>query len=500
MSATASAATADGFGARLRDWHEGFQPGERAKRAGAIAGLAAFGAFWGLAVGVGGVATLILCATFIACVFILRDFRVGVVLLIAIMPISQSYVFPHEMFGITGMNPLNLVMAATLVVLAMRVAGDGTLSHLAPRPLVWLYLVPLVVAGILGAQHAGEIPSVFRDEEMIYFTDAPGYLRDMLMKPMLFVIYALMVSVAVQRSIRPERFVTPVVFSVWIMACVVLGFTAMAGVSLSQLAGEYSRSFFSAVGMHANDLGRLYAVAYALLLFVWDRTDHIGVKTVMFFAMGVVVMALLLTFSRGAFLGFILVNLAYLVSRRSAKTMLLAAVLVPFALVFMPGAVVDRVTFGFDEGAEGISNGRMAEIWLPLIPEVSNSPWWGNGLGAVMWSAPMQAGLLPAVAHPHNAYLEALLDVGVVGLVLLIAFWIVTWRDFRRLARDPRLTPELQGFFEGAAAGLIAFLVAGFAGSSLLPAPEQAFLWLAVGMMYGIRRKLAPREPKARKA
>src|SRR5205085_7281919 len=282
-----------------------------------------------------------------------------------------------------------------------------------------------------------------------------GYLRDMLMKPMLFVIYALLVSVAVQRSEKPERFITPVVISVWIMACVVLVFTAMAGVSLSDLAGEYSRQFFSALGMHANDLGRLYAVAYALLLFVWDRTTHIGVKTMMLFAMGVVVLALLRTFSRGAFLGFILVNIMYLVRRGSARTLLAAALLLPIALVFMPGAVVDRVICGFDGGAEAVSNGRVDEIWMPVIPELFKSPIWGNGLGAIMWSAPMQAGALPSVAHPHNAYLEVILDLGFAGLLVILAFWVKSFRDFRRLAHDQRLTPEPLGFSEGASARLL---------------------------------------------
>ena len=78
----------------------------------------------------------------------------------------------------------------------------------------------------------------------------------------------------------------------------------------------------------------------------------------------------------------------------------------------------------------------------------------------------------------------------VTGLVLLVAFWIFIWRRCRGFGRDARLNPDLQGFFEGAAAGLFAFLVTGIAGSSLVPVPAQAFLWLAVGMMFGMRRKL----------
>ena len=53
------------------------------------------------------------------------------------------------------------------------------------------------------------------------------------------------------------------------------------------------------------------------------------------------------------------------------------------------------------------------------------------------------------------------------------------------------LKPELQGFYEGGAAGVLAFLAAGFAGASLAPVAAQGFMWLAVGVMFGVRFKLA---------
>jgi len=493
--AVATHAPRIGFNARPRDERPAFSLDSRTRRVLAIAGLVAFGAAWGAAIAFAGVAAAIVCVTLIACAFCVRDFRIGVMLLVVIMPISQSYVFPHEMFGITGLNPLNLVMVATFTMMVMRTAGEGTLARLVPRPLAWLYLLPLAFGALIGAPHSGEIPAIFRDLELIFFDNAFGYVRDMALKPATFVVYALMISVAVARSEKPEALLVPMLASVAAMAAVVLVFIALAGISISQLSGMYARQFLSSLGMHANDLGRLYAVAYALLLFMWDRTDRIGMKTVTLFAMGAVVLALLLTFSRGAFFGFILVNVIYLLSRRQGKTLGLAVVLIPIGLYFTPGAVWDRVTMGWGQGADTISAGRVDSIWLPLLPDLWQSPIWGNGLGAILWSKAMLTGQIFQVSHPHNAYLEVLLDLGVVGLAMVLAFWIITWKDFRRLSRDPRLAPELQGFFEGAAAGLLSFLVAGMAGSSLLPAPEQAFLWLAVGMMYGVRKKLAPRVP-----
>jgi hypothetical protein len=103
-----------------------------------------------VAVGVGGVAAVIFCLVVVAAIFCLRDFRAGVAILIVIMPISQSYMFPHAMFGLTGLNPLNLLVAVTLASLVMRTAGEGTVRGFVPRPLTWLYICRCSSAGSWG--------------------------------------------------------------------------------------------------------------------------------------------------------------------------------------------------------------------------------------------------------------------------------------------------------------------------------------------------------------
>lgn len=476
---------------RVRDWIETVEFSDRTRRLAAIAALVALGAVWGAMVGVLGMMALLLCVSIFAVILCVRDFRFGVALLIAIMPISQSKMFPREMFGVTGMNPLNLLMAATLGALFMRSLGDGTWKHFLPRSIAVLYILPLTMGAALGVFHVEEIPKAFYDYDLIYFTNAFGYVRDMWGKPLTFVCYALLVAAAVERSEHSERFITPMVISVLVMALLAVGFVLVSGVSISALSGVYARHFFSDLGMHANDLGRLYATAYALLLFVWDRTEGNGKKSLLLGAMFLTFVALVLTFSRGAFLGFVLVNIIYLLSRLQARTFILAVLLLPIALWLAPGALWDRLTMGMDQGANAVSAGRTNEIWAPLIPELFKSPFWGNGLGSILWSDAMLEGRLYLVSHPHNAYLQAYMDMGVIGLVALSLFWFYCWRHFRRLAKDERLKPTLRGFFEGAAAGLVAFLVAGFAGSSLAPAPEQAFIWLAVGVMFGVRFRFA---------
>ena len=73
------------------------------------------------------------------------------------------------------------------------------------------------------------------------------------------------------QSQKPERFLAPIIVSVWVMSLTAIGYVIASGLRLSDLSTTGAREFFSAMGMHANDLGRLYAIAYALL-------QHNGVR------------------------------------------------------------------------------------------------------------------------------------------------------------------------------------------------------------------------------
>ncbi len=461
-------------------------------RLSTLAGIALLGILWGVVVAVAELNALYLCISLIGCVFILLDFRIGVVLLIVLMPISRSYIFPHAMLGVTGLNPLNLLLIGTLGSYLLRELSEGTLKRFVPRPLFWLYIVPIVVAGALGARHVDDIARVFFMNELLEFRDTAGYIRDLIVKPLFMVLFALLIAAAVSRSDKPAKFLIPALISIWTMGLMVIVFVVVSGVGLDVLGRSTSREFLTPLGMHANELGCMYAIAYALLLFTWAESKTVHFKLMLIASMGLVVIALVLTFSRGAFLGFIVVNVLFLLWYRSAKTMIFIGLLAVAALLVLPGAVYDRMTHGYGSGLDAISAGRIGMLWLPLLPELLRSPVYGNGIGSLLWSDAMRTGAgasILMVTHPHNAYLQALLDMGIAGLLLLCAYFVHVFRKFRALSADATLSPDLRGFYRGATAGLVSFLIAGISGSSLTPVSEQAFLWLAIGMMYGQRAK-----------
>lgn len=450
-----------------------------------LAGLAALGAAMGVGLVLGEVDALWISLSVIACAGVLYDFRVGAVLLILMLPISESNIFPRAILGVTGLNPLNLVTLATLASFALHGRARRVGGAFLPKPLLWLYLVPLAIGGALGARHAQDIAPILYDSEAIHFLDATGYLRDIVAKPFMMVLAALLIGAAVARSKKPERFLLPMGLSMWVICAISILFVARTSLSLAALAEPGERAFLSGTGLHANDLGRLYAVAYALLLFVWAESKSRPFRLLCLATMGVVTLALIFTFSRGAFLGFLIVNGLFLLWRLNAKTAAIVALAGVALMLVLPQEVFMRASMGFGEDANAVSAGRIDGIWLPVLPEIWKSPLWGQGLGSVMWSDAMRNGLMFEVTHPHSAYLEALLDLGVVGLGLLIGYFMHVWRNFRALGSNPFLSPEMRGFYQGAAAGLLSFFVTGFAGSSFAPRPEYSFLWIAIGMMYG---------------
>jgi len=112
----------------------------------------------------------------------------------------------------------------------LQALADNSLQRLLPRPLLWLYIVPILIAGAIGSRHIREIaPTLITAYQGLDFPDAAGYLRDMVLKPMLMLVFALLVGAAVAKSARPERFLLPALVSICVMALVVPVYVAHSG-------------------------------------------------------------------------------------------------------------------------------------------------------------------------------------------------------------------------------------------------------------------------------
>ena len=445
----------------------------------------------GYTLALGEIAGLYVGISLVCAVAVLIDFRVGAVALLVMLPISASHLFPHGLMGITGLNPLNLVLLATVgsYVLFGRQQRPGAV--VVPMPLILLYIPPIVMGGLIGMGHIQEIPSFFYEIGSIQYSSERQYFLLQVVRPLIIVAIALMVGAAAASSRKPEGFIVVIALSALLLALIQIGFVIVEAPTIARL-GSRERDFYEPLGMHANDFGRLHLFAAALLLFVWAETKRPNLKLLLLITLSALGIALLLSFSRAAIAGAALVGALFLMWRFNAKTLSIVLIALMLAGLLAGDVLYSRLTLGMGEGANAVSAGRIDSIWLPLLPEVAESPIWGQGLNSILWSFAMVNEAILRVSHPHNAYLEALLDMGAIGLIMLTAYFAHVWKGLRILARSERLTAEMRGFFQGACAALAAYLVTCLVGSSLTPRPEASYIWIAIGLMYGLRARPAP--------
>jgi O-antigen ligase len=96
-------------------------------------------------------------------------------------------------------------------------------------------------------------------------------------------------------------------------------------------------------------------------------------------------------------------------------------------------------------GRDSTLSGR-AEIWSAVLPKIMDHPWLGNGYSS-FWlglgsqsSADLWSMLHWHVPHSHNGFLDLVLELGVVGLGIFLAGFVVSLRRGLLWARIERAT------------------------------------------------------------
>ena len=84
------------------------------------------------------------------------------------------------------------------------------------------------------------------------------------------------------------------------------------------------------------------------------------------------------------------------------------------------------------------SQGLRLEMWRVSLQAAEQAPWLGHGVGSFAQVYRDLQGRDPqGASHPHQQYLHWLVELGLWGLLLLLAFFLTLLRQARRLAPGP---------------------------------------------------------------
>jgi O-antigen ligase len=389
---------------------------------------------------------------------------------------------PRQVLGIRGLNLWNLML---LLIVPAWIAGrrrEGLRWDLPPLAGVMLALYVLVmVIGFLRLALAPG-PVTLSTSELV---------GECLINPLKYLIPGLMIFDGART--RP-RFLLAVasILAVYVFVSILV----LREVDVSLLAGGSSLNDWGlqaglVTGFHRNGVSVMLAGASWALLCIRPLASSRVRSMVLLAIAGLVVFAQALTGGRGGYLAWIGVGLV-LSLLRWRGALVVAPIVVSIVLTAVP-SVRERALYGISlseqDAATGpideekLSSGRL-EVWGYMVAKVRESPLVGfgrlgyhrSGLHAFLWAK------THAFPHPHNAYLEWLLDNGWLGMAplmvlngLVLLLSLILFTDSRH--------PAFVAAGGMAFSLVLAQVVGSISGRSWYPNEETAGMWCAVGLM-----------------
>lgn len=459
-----------------------------------IVAAAVFALFAGLGLAVVGGLGLLVLVPVVAAVLIVYDYRIGVVVLALIIPLSGSMFVPRA----EGLNPYTYVTAAAVAGLMLRKFSGPSRLVWPPRILLYCFVLPLGVGFFLGLPHLGEGARNLLKIDPGAVLDTIAYLKQFIHKPLVLLLFACLLANAIVDSKQPGRFVVLFAVSASMVVIYVMLFTWFSGVSWGA-----HRLVINKAGMHYNAYGQLFALAFGPLLYV--AFSERGPWRLFFGCAAMIVfVGLVLNFARAGMLAALITLAILLWQRRSLGVAVSLVCLVAIVFLGAPDEWRSRMLQGSDEVAtsysgeryEALTSGRV-QGWLDLAPDVALSPLYGRGMLSTLWSTAVTQGLY-ASNHPHNMYLQLLLDVGLLGAMLVLYFFYRMLRRMRELSRDEGMEPRLRAFFAGSFASYAGVLALAVTGWDWYPTHEQGFLWFSLGFVFAYWNRSASRATQDR--
>jgi len=196
-------------------------------------------------------------------------------------------------------------------------------------------------------------------------------------------------------------------------------------------------------GVYSKNIIGPFSVLLAFwILFLWDERNSVYWKLIITFAFLLAVLAAALSGSRGAYVGFIVTFIGWLLLNVRMRWMLASAILVIglLALIYQKNTIVNQGVnkaissfrvymrdrdivhskITMDSTEIHLEMWRAARYFFPDHPILGVGP--GNYQAAAEKYA-QEGKVNPAIAehgHPHNSFLEALYSKGIIGLISLL--------------------------------------------------------------------------------
>ncbi len=348
--------------------------------------------------------------------------RDWVIALCALIVFSAAKDYPNlaSPLEAKGLNHWVVMFAGIMLAWGMARFGRRVPWNV-PKSWLWVIGIYLLCEGVATARLLIDV-DVFREKATHVKENFVGYgvqaaLVDRVYVPGRFMLVG---ALLLLDGVRSRRNMQAALLSVFLFV-LVQSLIVAKQIPLSSLRDggmQVRHRIMDWTGRHPNDLARdVVAIFWVAVIYVTQfKLHHWKYRAALALPSVAMLICLAQTYSRGGIVGFIACGLAVMIVARSwACVGVMAAGAA--AVVALAPSLLARILAGVDTSGMGYSD--MSEItagrdviWPAALQGIAESPIVGHGLYGYVLSSALDHSLATggAEVHPHNAYLQALLD------------------------------------------------------------------------------------------
>ena len=427
---------------------------------------------------------LMMLVAFLSC-YAWRNWFISLCWTILLMAVVQHPDFPKSLGGIQGANPWNFLFLMVFLAAWKERVQSGRPLDLPSVPKILLigYLF-VVVVGVL------RLLTNMSDYDT-YFTFG-SVISEYLINSIKWVIPGILLFYAVRTRERAAIAIGTILALYLLLALQVIKCMPFSyAVSGDDLAARASKLTQSRIGYDRVTLSMMLAGASWAVLSVVPLVKQNIYKIGLVGVAGIIALGQALTGGRTGYVAWGMVGLI-LATVRWRRLLPVIPVVALTVCMILP-SVRERMLFGFGKTEGGIvtqqssyemTSGRNI-AWPLVIDKIYESPLIGHGREAmvttgvrdILWEEYQEA-----FGHPHQAYLQILLDNGLVGFLIVIPFYLYCLRQGFVLLVDKG--EPLNAAVGGMAVSLLlALMIGSLGGQTFYPREGAVGLWAIIGLV-----------------
>ncbi|MDQ6968427.1 MAG: O-antigen ligase family protein [Mariprofundaceae bacterium] len=412
------------------------------------------------------------------------------VLVLFIGPFSNTPLLSVNILGLPGMKVFNLLSLALMLSWILK---GGRIIHLRGtiETKAMLFLFAIVFLYSIEFFRSLSNYDLIDSRYLGRFPDSPlGFFFSYWVKNVLYIIPFVYILQHIHEKIEAN------VLLMFLMASYLcfdsVSMYAGYGVATSGLDREaLLLSFMGTLGMHYNNASTLIMIGIPIAMGIVYQfgIKYSGVLLFMF-------ISLFLAGSRGAMVGAIAGCIVVFLMGNKMSKKLFFLILIIFPMVLFSDSLGQFLTGGVSDGsADEMSSGRMSSMWVPIMNELFGDAYklfFGLGLlGIIQTDAYVFDPFFFQAVHAHNAYINLLLNA---GLVAFIPFLVVVFIFIKRSLRQGQAIAEPA--YYGLIGSVVAYLAASFFGRHFLLDFDNMLLFpiIALIVVYIRLEKLRDKE------